>query len=479
MELTMFCPVCAGEYREGFTRCADCDVALEAEPPDEAPAAARDGDPHDLVAVLDSSDVEILSAALVRLTEMAVPHQIDTDRPAGTRRQEWADGDRVRILVVRGRLDQARRCLTLLEESVAATVRELARHGFKSMAVERAMNAGERRAGVHYCGRCGSSHRDLPRCVDCDLPLVAERPAWAEAEPLTVFTTLDRETLAAARRRLAAAGIACEWGCLAVEDAPGEGGLAASLLVPAGHVQVATAQGEAARAVLRPLADAAAGGGGRLDDEDADEQWDADAAAATNEDEGFQYCPRCGGEFRAEVTHCPDCAVTLAASPPPSTGPAPLVHDPGERCANCGGVLPAGSAICARCSPPDDEEAAVATSLAPSRSGSSAAGGEGWWAIAAGLPGAREDHVRIGELYRAACFLAGIGIVLLPWVTELQAFVKAGQARALIRSYGEVGQHPLERGIARVRALSLAWLAVSWLGLAAGLALYFGFPGRR
>jgi hypothetical protein len=29
----MFCPVCRGEYREGFTFCSDCDVALVAELP--------------------------------------------------------------------------------------------------------------------------------------------------------------------------------------------------------------------------------------------------------------------------------------------------------------------------------------------------------------------------------------------------------------------------------------------------------------
>ncbi len=31
----MFCPTCKGEYREGFARCADCDVELVPElPPD-------------------------------------------------------------------------------------------------------------------------------------------------------------------------------------------------------------------------------------------------------------------------------------------------------------------------------------------------------------------------------------------------------------------------------------------------------------
>jgi hypothetical protein len=35
-EDAMFCPKCRGEYREGFTRCADCDVPLTAELPPES-----------------------------------------------------------------------------------------------------------------------------------------------------------------------------------------------------------------------------------------------------------------------------------------------------------------------------------------------------------------------------------------------------------------------------------------------------------
>ena len=46
----MFCPVCKAEYREGFTRCADCDVQLVWEPPAAAiiPSAPADsGDPEE------------------------------------------------------------------------------------------------------------------------------------------------------------------------------------------------------------------------------------------------------------------------------------------------------------------------------------------------------------------------------------------------------------------------------------------------
>jgi hypothetical protein len=46
----MYCPLCRTEYREGFTRCADCDVDLvaalpsEAAPADESAVCAWNGD---------------------------------------------------------------------------------------------------------------------------------------------------------------------------------------------------------------------------------------------------------------------------------------------------------------------------------------------------------------------------------------------------------------------------------------------------
>lgn len=40
--MAMFCPVCKVEYRPGFTRCSDCDVALVEHLPTAAPGADRD-----------------------------------------------------------------------------------------------------------------------------------------------------------------------------------------------------------------------------------------------------------------------------------------------------------------------------------------------------------------------------------------------------------------------------------------------------
>jgi hypothetical protein len=48
----MYCPECSGEYREGFTHCADCDVDLVASLP-----ASLEGTPAaELVTVLETSD---------------------------------------------------------------------------------------------------------------------------------------------------------------------------------------------------------------------------------------------------------------------------------------------------------------------------------------------------------------------------------------------------------------------------------------
>lgn len=38
----MFCPKCGAEYREGFTQCADCGIALVWEKPDEVEADKAD-----------------------------------------------------------------------------------------------------------------------------------------------------------------------------------------------------------------------------------------------------------------------------------------------------------------------------------------------------------------------------------------------------------------------------------------------------
>ena len=51
----MICPECESEYREGFTQCSDCDVALVEMGPDE------DGEPEvELVKVFEATNAAVL-----------------------------------------------------------------------------------------------------------------------------------------------------------------------------------------------------------------------------------------------------------------------------------------------------------------------------------------------------------------------------------------------------------------------------------
>jgi hypothetical protein len=68
----MFCPTCKAEYRPGFTECADCDVDLVYELPEEQPrekeAYSPDHDPSaDLIAVYSTykpTDVMLIKSLL-------------------------------------------------------------------------------------------------------------------------------------------------------------------------------------------------------------------------------------------------------------------------------------------------------------------------------------------------------------------------------------------------------------------------------
>jgi len=56
----MFCPQCKSEYREGFTTCADCGVALVEALPD---AEAEPDQDEDWATVLESGDPALLAMA--------------------------------------------------------------------------------------------------------------------------------------------------------------------------------------------------------------------------------------------------------------------------------------------------------------------------------------------------------------------------------------------------------------------------------
>src|SRR5262249_48492275 len=87
----MICPKCAAEYRQGFTKCADCDVDLVAAPPKNAGALAKspsDGDsrpgdrgepgnPNDdpFCSFWRGQDARVCTELCTVLDEAGIPHK--------------------------------------------------------------------------------------------------------------------------------------------------------------------------------------------------------------------------------------------------------------------------------------------------------------------------------------------------------------------------------------------------------------------
>jgi hypothetical protein len=70
----MFCPACKSEYREGYTRCNDCDVALVATlpPQPDPPEPAPDDLGPDSVVLYREDDPATLTAILAALQEAGI-----------------------------------------------------------------------------------------------------------------------------------------------------------------------------------------------------------------------------------------------------------------------------------------------------------------------------------------------------------------------------------------------------------------------
>jgi len=66
----MYCPKCKGEYREGFTQCADCQVPLV----DELPQPESDDAPIDLVEVLSTADPGLIALVKSVLEAEEIPY---------------------------------------------------------------------------------------------------------------------------------------------------------------------------------------------------------------------------------------------------------------------------------------------------------------------------------------------------------------------------------------------------------------------
>jgi predicted amidophosphoribosyltransferase len=478
----MFCPACGDEYREGFTVCADCEVPLVSDPR-TPPQQAEDEeyDPHRLVPVFESVNLSAIHAALSRLDAMWLPHS-DPELPRSRLGEDIVLQQPVQILVAQALREQAERCLTGVEEGVAAWDREMLRHGFGTRGEAEEVSAEEMR----YCPRCAWAHLGFSRCVDCGVPLQLERPVRAEAERTQLLSTLDVGVLSEVRRILSRAGIPFEWGRLAWAETGGPDEPKPSPLAPAGWVYAPAAWEDEAREAIQDLPGLALEGAheaaaGQLDG--GAEDLDDDQASG---EDGTMYCPQCRGEYRAGFTHCADCGLPLVVRrPAPVARRRKLVErEPAAcRCESCGTPLPSAAAVCPHCSPPsEDEEESWTEGTGDQReawaegreddgvearvAGAAAAPAAAWWALSTGLPNVQEDHRTILELYRGARFFAWTGLIVLPWITQLVAFRKASRALALIRTYG-AGEHPLESRIERLRWFALAYCAAAWLALAA------------
>jgi hypothetical protein len=119
----VYCPKCGAEYREGFTECSDCRLALvwekqDLEPePDNAPPARGDPD-LPLVTVLESSDPLVIAAAQGLLDEAAIPFYVLGDE-IGARYTGHGFYSPRRVQVGRDRETEARALLQSFTETGA------------------------------------------------------------------------------------------------------------------------------------------------------------------------------------------------------------------------------------------------------------------------------------------------------------------------------------------------------------------------
>ena len=60
----MFCPKCKSEYREGFSKCADCDTDLVAGQPPEAEDEVRYVEMVEVFSTYNSGDIAVIKSVL-------------------------------------------------------------------------------------------------------------------------------------------------------------------------------------------------------------------------------------------------------------------------------------------------------------------------------------------------------------------------------------------------------------------------------
>ncbi len=76
----MTCPECGGEYRDGFTQCADCDGPLVPMAPPELAAVEEPLTDHGLVSVLETGDPAEMAFVESLLLETGISYTKQGDR---------------------------------------------------------------------------------------------------------------------------------------------------------------------------------------------------------------------------------------------------------------------------------------------------------------------------------------------------------------------------------------------------------------
>ena len=119
----MYCPECRCEYREGFTECSDCHVALRTgEPPDlrlEAPPRPFDTIENlELVTVLECSNAAQLALARGILDDAGIPYLLNDYGGSTSRLGEYnAHRSSVTIQVASDRAREAQDLLAQFQAS--------------------------------------------------------------------------------------------------------------------------------------------------------------------------------------------------------------------------------------------------------------------------------------------------------------------------------------------------------------------------
>ncbi len=110
----MFCPECGAEYREGFDRCAECDVALAAEGP-----PAENHEAPNYVTVFETSEVDVIPVIKSILRGAEIPFQTGGEAimnlfPSDMLGQIMGKpSNEIRFSVPEDRAEEARQLLTI------------------------------------------------------------------------------------------------------------------------------------------------------------------------------------------------------------------------------------------------------------------------------------------------------------------------------------------------------------------------------